>query len=139
MPKHERHFDGFDDKILSMYARGLSTRDIRAHIQEIYGVNVSPDLVSKVTDAVMDEVRSWQTRPLDSHYAVVYLDALVVKMRDKSGVRNRAIYMAAAIDLDGYKHVLGAWIGESEGAKYWLKILTEFKQRGEQIRHNLQC
>ena len=78
----------------------------------------------------MDEVRSWQTRPLDSHYAVVYLDALVVKIRDKSGVRNRAIYMAAAIDLDGYKHVLGAWIGESEGAKYWLKILTEFKQRG---------
>ena len=130
VPKHERHFDGFDDKILSMYARGLSTRDIRAHIQEIYGVNVSPDLVSKVTDAVMDEVRSWQMRPLDSHYAVVYLDALVVKIRDKSGVRNRAIYLAAAIDLDGYKHVLGAWIGESEGAKYWLKILSELKQRG---------
>jgi putative transposase len=130
--KHERHFDGFDGKIISMYARGMSVRDIRAHLEEIYGVEVSPDLISRVTDAVVDEMRAWQARPLDPVYLVVYLDALVLKIRDKGVVRNKAVYIAVGLGPDGRKDVLGLWIQNTEGAKFWLAILTELRQRGVQ-------
>jgi putative transposase len=130
VPKHQRHFDGFDDKIISMYARGMSTRDIRAHLQEIYGVEVSPDLISRVTDAVVDELREWQQRPLDAVYLIVYLDALVVKTRDKSGVRNKSVYLVVGVTPEGNKDVLGMWIQNTEGAKFWLAILNELRQRG---------
>jgi putative transposase len=128
--KHERHFDGFDDKIISMYARGMSVRDIRAHLEEIYGVEVSPDLISRVTDAVVDEMRVWQARPLEPVYLVVYLDALVLKIRDKGVVRNKSVYIAVGLGPDGRKDVLGLWIQNTEGAKFWLAILTELRQRG---------
>jgi putative transposase len=128
--KHERHFDGFDDKIISMYARGMSTRDIREHLAEIYNVDVSAELVSRVTDAVVDELRAWQSRPLERVYLVVYLDALVVKIRDKAGVRNKSVYLAVGVKSDGTKDVLGMWVEATEGAKFWLTILTELRQRG---------
>lgn len=128
--KHERHFDGFDDKILSMYARGMSVRDIQAHLREIYAVDVSPELISRVTDAVMDELQVWQARPLEPVYLVVYLDALVLKIRDKGVVRNKAVYIAVGLESDGSKDVLGLWIQNTEGAKFWLAILTELRQRG---------
>jgi putative transposase len=130
--KHERHFDGFDDKIVSMYSRGMSVRDIRAHLQEIYAVDVSPELISRVTDAVVDELRTWQARPLDATYLVVYLDALMVKIRDKGVVRNKAVYSVVGLNADGRKEVLGLWIQNTEGAKFWLSILTELRQRGVQ-------
>jgi putative transposase len=130
--KHERHFDGFDDKIISMYARGMSVRDIRAHLEEIYSVEVSAELISRVTDAVMDEMRAWQARPLDPVYLVVYLDALFLKIRDKGVVRNKAVYIAVGLGPDGRKEVLGLWIQNTEGAKFWLAILTELRQRGVQ-------
>ena len=130
IPKHQRHFDGFDDKIVSMYARGMSTRDIRAHLEEIYGVDVSPDLISRATDAVVDELKAWQRRPLDRVYPIVYLDAMMLKIRDKGVVQNRAVYIAVGVGLDGHKDVLGMWIKTSEGAKFWLAILNELKQRG---------
>ena len=132
VPKHQRHFDGFDDQILSMYARGMSTRDIQAHLAELYGVDVSPDLVSRVTHAVVDELKSWQRRPLERVYPIVYLDALMVKIRDKGVVQNRAVYVAVGVDLEGHKDVLGLWIQNAEGAKFWLAILNELKQRGVQ-------
>jgi putative transposase len=130
--RHERHFDGFDDKIISMYARGMSVRDIRAHLQEIYGVEVSPELISRVTDSVVDELRAWQARPLEPVYLVVYLDALVLKIRDKGVVRNKAVHIAVGLGVDGRKEVLGLWIQNTEGAKFWLAILTELRQRGVQ-------
>lgn len=130
VPKHQRHFDGFDDKILSMYARGMSVRDIRAHLEEIYNVEVSPDLISRVTDEVVDELRAWQSRSLESVYLVVYLDALVVKIREKGTVTNRAVYTAVGLGVDGCKEVLGLWIERTEGAKFWLSILSELRQRG---------
>lgn len=130
LPKHQRHFDGFDDKIVSMYARGMSTREIRAHLEEIYGVDVSPDLVSRATDAVVDELKAWQQRPLERVYAIVYLDALVLKIRDKGVVQNRAVYMAVGVGPNGHKDVLGMWIQSTEGAKFWLSILHELRQRG---------
>jgi putative transposase len=130
LPKHERRFAGFDDKILSLYARGMSTRDIQSHLEEMYGVEVSPSLISEVTDAVMDEVRAWQSRPLDPVYAIVYLDALVVKMRHEGRVENRAVFVAIGIGLEGQKEVLGLWTSASEGAKLWLQILTEIRNRG---------
>lgn len=132
IPKHQRHFDGFDDKIVSMYARGMSTRDIRAHLEEIYGVDVSPDLVSRATDAVVDELKAWQKRPLERVYPIVYLDALMVKIRDKGLVENRAVYIVVGVDIDGQKDVLGMWVQTTEGAKFWLSILNELKQRGVQ-------
>lgn len=132
VPKHQRHFDGFDDKILSMYGRGMSVRDIRAHLEEIYGVEVSPDLISKVTDEVVTELRAWQSRPLNSVYLVVYLDALVVKIRDQGVVRNKSVYLAVGVAMDGQKDVLGMWIEETEGAKFWLKVITELQNRGVQ-------
>jgi putative transposase len=130
VPKHQRSFDGFDDKILSMYARGMTVRDIGAHLQEIYNIEVSPDLISRVTDAVVDELRAWQSRPLESVYPVVYLDALVVKIRQKGSVQNRSVYIAVGIGVDGRKDVLGMWIHDTEGAKFWLGILAELRERG---------
>src|SRR5215467_7986024 len=128
--KHQTRFDGFDDKILSMYARGMTTREIQGHLQEIYGVEVSPTLISDVTDGVMEEVKAWQNRPLEPVYGVVYLDALYVKMRHEGRVENRAVYVAIGIGLDGQKDVLGLWTSTNEGAKFWLAVLTELKNRG---------
>jgi putative transposase len=132
LPKHERRFQGFDDKILSMYARGMSTRDIQAHLEEIYGVEVSPALISEVTDAVVEEVRAWQHRPLDPIYMIVYLDALIVKMRHEGRVENRAVFVALGVNQEGAKEVLGLWTSATEGSKLWLQILTEIRNRGVQ-------
>jgi putative transposase len=128
--KHQTRFTGFDDKIVSLYARGMTTRDIQAHLQEMYGVEVSPSLVSAVTDAVIDEVKAWQNRPLDRVYPIVYLDALYVKIRDGLHVQNRAIYVAIGVNVEGRKEVLGLWASAHEGAKFWLQVLTEMRNRG---------
>jgi putative transposase len=128
--KRQRRFEGFDDKILALYARGMSTRDISAHLEEIYGVEVGRDLISKVTDAVMEDARAWQTRPLDDVYPVVFLDALVLKIRDGGSVIRKACYLALAINLDGDREVLGMWFQDTEGAKFWMQVLSELKQRG---------
>ena len=128
--KGQTRFDGFDDKIISMYARGMTCRDIKAHLQEIYGVEVSPDLISTVTDGVIDEVRTWQSRPLDPIYPILYLDALQVKVKDQGRVSNKAIYLAIGVNMQGLKEVLGMWASENEGAKFWLSIITELKARG---------
>jgi putative transposase len=130
VPKHERRFTGFDDKILSLYARGMTTREIQGHLQEIYGVEVSPSLISEVTDAVLEEVKAWQTRPLEPLYPILFLDALMVKMRHEGKVENRAVYVAIGIELDGRKDVLGLWTSAHEGAKFWLQVLTELRNRG---------
>jgi putative transposase len=130
--KHQTRFDGFDEKILSMYARGMTTRDIQGHLQEIYGVEVSPTLISNVTEVVSEEVKAWQNRPLEAVYPIVYLDALHVKIRDAGHVQNRAIYVAIGVKLDGDKEVLGLWAGQAEGAKFWLQVVTELKNRGVQ-------
>ena len=128
--KGQTRFTGFDDKIVSMYARGMSTREITGHLEEIYGIAVSPALISSVTEAVMEEVKTWQGRPLDAVYPIVYLDALYVKIRDAGHIRNRAIYVAIGVNLKGNKEVLGLWTGEAEGAKFWLQVLTDLKNRG---------
>lgn len=128
--KHQTRFAGFDRKILSMYSRGMSTRDIQAHLEEMYAVEVSPALISQVTDAVQDEVRTWQSRPLDTTYPIVYLDALYVKMRDNGQVQNRAVYVAIGVNMQGIKQVLGLWTSANEGAKFWLQVLTEIRNRG---------
>lgn len=130
VPKGETRFTGFDDKIISMYARGMTTRDIQAHLQEMYGVDVSPTLVSQVTDAITEEITLWQNRPLEEVYPIVYLDAVRVKVRHNSTVINKAVYLAIGITWDGSKEVLGMWIAETEGAKFWLQVVTEFKNRG---------
>lgn len=130
--KGQTRFTGFDDKILSMYARGMTTREIQAHLQEIYGIEVSPTLVSTVTEAVQDEVRTWQNRTLDATYPIVYLDALYVRMRDNGHVQNRAVYVAIGVNLEGVKEVLGLWTSANEGAKFWLQVLTEIQNRGVQ-------
>lgn len=130
--KHQRRFTGFDDKILSMYARGMSTREIQGHLQEIYGAEISPTLISEVTDAVIDEVQQWQSRPLEPIYAIIYLDALYVKMRHEGRVENRAVYVSVGIRLDGFKEVLGLWTAATEGSKSWLTIVTEIRNRGVQ-------
>jgi len=130
--KHQTRWTGFDDKILSMYARGMTTREIQAHLEEIYGVEVSPTLISNVTEAVQDEVRAWQNRPLEPIYPIVYMDALYVRMRDNGHVQNRAVYVAIGVNLEGYKDVLGLWTSANEGAKFWLQVLTEIKNRGVQ-------
>jgi transposase-like protein len=130
--KRQRRFEGFDEKILALYSRGLSTRDIEAHLGEIYGVKVGRDLISKVTDAVMDDARAWQKRPLDDVYPVVFLDALVLKIRDGGSVQRRACYLALAINMDGEREVLGMWFQANEGAKFWMQVLTDLKQRGVQ-------
>ena len=128
--KHQTRLLGFDEKMISMYARGMSTRDIQAHLQEMYGVEVSPGLISEVTNEVMEEVKTWQSRPLEPLYAIVYLDALVVKIRHNGRVENRAVFVAIGIDCQGKKDVLGLWTSATEGAKFWLGVLTELKNRG---------
>ena len=128
--KGQTRFDGFDDKILSLYARGMTVREIQGHLAELYGTEVSPDLISRVTDAVLDEVREWQNRPLDRVYPVVFFDALRVKIRDEGLVKNKAVYVALALNPDGEKSVLGLWIEHAEGAKFWLKVVNELKARG---------
>jgi putative transposase len=135
--KHQRRFDGFDDKIVAMYGRGMSVRDIQAHLAEIYGVEVGHDLISRVTDAVLDDVREWQQRPLEDVYPIIFLDALIVKVRDGGAVRNKACYVAIGVNLEGERDVLGLWFQSSEGAKFWLQVLNELKQRG--VRDVLVC
>jgi putative transposase len=128
--KHQTRFTGFDKNIISLYARGLSTREIQQHLEEIYGVEVSPGLISSVTDEVLDEVKTWQNRQLDAVYPIMYLDAVQFKVRDNGHVRNKAIYLAIGVTLEGYKEVLGLWIAQTEGAKFWLQVVTELKNRG---------
>jgi putative transposase len=135
--KRQRRFQGFDDKILALYSRGLSVRDIEAHLEEIYGVKVSRELISKVTDAVMDDAREWAKRPLEDVYPVIFLDALVLKIREGGSVQRRACYLALGITVDGDRDVLGMWFQETEGAKFWMQVLTELKQRG--VRDILIC
>jgi putative transposase len=130
--KGQRRFQGFDDKILALYSRGLSTRDIEAHLAEIYGVKVGRDLISRVTDAVMEDVREWQQRPLDDVYPVIFLDALVLKIREGGTVQRRACYLALGVTVEGERDVLGMWFQETEGAKFWMQVLSELKQRGVQ-------
>jgi len=128
--KRQRRFVGFDDKILALYSRGLSTRDISAHLHEIYGVEVGRDLISRVTDAVMDDVREWAKRPLEDIYPIVFLDCMVLKIRDGGTVQRRALYLALGVTLDGERDVLGMWFQETEGAKFWMQVLTDLKTRG---------
>ena len=128
--KQQTRFEGFDAKILSMYALGMTVRDIQSHLHDMYGVEVSPSLISDVTDSVMEEVRAWQERPLESLYPIVYLDALMVKMRQDGKVENRAVYTAIGINMDGEKSVLGLWVGGTEGAKFWMSVLMNLKNRG---------
>ncbi len=128
--KYQRRFPDFDDKIISMYARGMSVREIRGHLEELYGLDVSPDLISAVTDAVLDEVAEWQNRPLDASYPLVFFDALRVKIRDEGFVRNKAVYIALGVLPDGTKDILGLWIEQTEGAKFWLRVMNELKGRG---------
>src|ERR1700756_5347638 len=128
--KGQTRWTGFDDKIISMYARGMSTREIQGHLEEMYKIEVSPTLISNVTDAVIEEVKQWQNRPLDELYPIVYLDALIVKVRDEGHVQNKAIYVVLGVNLEGQKEVLGLWAAQNEGAKFWLQVLTELKNRG---------
>jgi putative transposase len=130
--KGQRRFQGFDDKILALYSRGLSVRDIEAHLREIYGVSVGRDLISRVTDAVMEDVRGWQQRPLEDVYPVVFLDCLVLKIREGGTVQRRACYLALGVTVEGDRDVLGMWFQETEGAKFWMQVLTDLKQRGVQ-------
>lgn len=128
--KYQRRFPDFDEKIVSMYARGMSVREIRGHLEELYGIDVSPDLISAVTDAVLEEVGEWQNRPLDACFPLVFFDAIRVKIRDEGFVRNKAIYIALGILPNGAKEILGIWIEQTEGAKFWLRVMNELKNRG---------
>jgi putative transposase len=128
--KRQTRWVGFDEKVIALYARGLTVREIQAHLAEIYGTEVSPDLVSKITDTVLEDVKAWQTRPLEAVYPIIYLDALVVKIRDGQAVRNHACYLAIGVNLDGERDVLGIWFQRTEGAKFWLQVLTDLKTRG---------
>jgi transposase-like protein len=128
--KYQRRLPGFDDHVISMYARGMSVREIQGHLQQLYGLNVSPDLISTITDEVLSEVEQWQQRPLEPMYPIVYFDALRLKIRDEGTVRNKAVYLALGIKADGKKEVLGLWIEQTEGAKFWLKVFNELKNRG---------
>jgi putative transposase len=130
IPKHQRRLPGFDAKVLALYARGLTVREMQAHLTELYGVAVSPDLISTVTDAVLEEVTEWQQRPLLPVYPVIFFDALRVRIRDEGTVRSKAVYLALGIAPDGTKDVLGLWIEQTEGAKFWLRVMTELKSRG---------
>jgi putative transposase len=130
IPKHQRRLPGFDAKVLSLYARGLTVREMQGHLSELYGVEVSPDLISTVTDAVLEEVTEWQQRPLAPLYPVVFFDALRVKIRDEGTVRTKAVYLALGVAPDGTKDILGLWIEQTEGAKFWLRVMTELKSRG---------
>jgi len=128
--KGQTRLEGFDDKIIALYARGMTTRDIQAQLHELYGVEVSPTLISNVTEAVLDEVRQWQARPLEALYPIVYLDCLVVKVRENQQVVNKSVYLALGVNLSGYKELLGMWIAQHEGARFWLAVLTELQNRG---------
>jgi putative transposase len=130
--KRQRRFEGFDEKIIALYSRGLSTRDIQAYLGELYGVEVGRDLISRVTDAVMDDARAWASRPLDDVYPIVFLDCLVLKVREGGSVQRRACYLALGVSMDGDRDVLGMWFQETEGAKFWMQVLSELKQRGIQ-------
>ncbi len=130
LPKGQSRFTGFDDKIIALYARGMTTRDIQAHLEEMYGVEVSPTLISQVTRAVQEEITLWQNRPLDEIYPIVYLDAIRIKVRQDGRVINKAVYLAIGVNLDGIKEVLGMWTAETEGAKFWLQVVTELQNRG---------
>src|ERR1700710_1622369 len=128
--KYQRRFPGFDDKIISMYARGMSNREIVGHLRDLYGIDVSPDLISAVTDAVLDEVAAWQARPLEPVYPLVFFDALRVKIRDEGLVRNKAVHIALGVRADGGKEILGLWLEQNEGAKFWLRVMNELRNRG---------
>ena len=130
VPKGQRRLPGFDEKVIALYARGMTTREIQGHLKELYKVEVSPSLISTVTDAVLDDVKAWQSRPLEAVYPIVYLDAIHVKMRTSGHVQTQAVYLALALTLEGEKELLGMWVGEAEGAKFWLSVLTELKNRG---------
>lgn len=132
VPKGERRFAGFDEKIISLYARGMTVAEIQGHLEELYGAEVSPGLISDVTDAVISEVKAWQCRPVAAVYPILYLDALMVKVRDNGVIRTKAVYLALGVNLDGDKELLGLWLSPSEGAKFWLQVLTELKNRGLQ-------
>ncbi len=128
--KHQTRLEGFEDKILALYARGMTTRDIQAQVQDLYGVEVSPTFISNITEAVMEEVRQWQNRPLEAVYPIVYVDCLVVKVRENQRIINRALYLALGVDMQGQKELLGMWLGHNEGAKFWLSVFTELQNRG---------
>lgn len=128
--KHQRRLKAFDDKVISLYARGLTDREVQAHIEEMYGIKVSAELISNVTDAVLDEVKAWRARPLDEVYPILYMDALKVKIRDNGSVVNKSIYLALGVNMEGDKDLLGLWISENEGAKFWLSVLTDLQNRG---------
>jgi putative transposase len=128
--KYQRRFPGFDDKIVSMYARGMSTREIVGHLRDLYGIDVSPDLISAVTDAVLEEITVWQARPLEPVYPLVFFDALRVKIRDEGLVRNKAVHIALGVRADGTKEILGLWLEQNEGAKFWLRVMNELRNRG---------
>ncbi len=128
--KYQRRFPGFDEKIISMYARGMSVREIAGHVRELYGIDVSPDLISTVTDAVLEELAAWQARPLEAVYPLIFFDALRVKIRDEGTVRNKAVHIALGVRADGAKEVLGLWLEQNEGAKFWLRVMNELRNRG---------
>lgn len=128
--KRQRRLEGFDEKVISLYARGMSVRDIQGHLEELYGTEVSPDLISRVTDSVLEEVTAWQTRPLAPLWPIVFLDAIFVRIRDGGTLKSKAIYVALGVNMEGKKEVLGLWIAETEGAKFWLNVVTELKNRG---------
>lgn len=130
VPKGKRRFDGFDGKIIAMYARGMSTRDIQATLAEIYGVEVAPSLISTVTESIIDDFHAWQSRPLDEIYPIVFFDCLVVKVREERKIRNKSVYLALGINMEGQKELLGLWIAKNEGASFWLGVITELKNRG---------
>ena len=130
--KHQTRWTGFDDKIISLYARGMTVREIQGHLTEMYGTEVSPSLISAVTDAVSEEVKAWQARPLDPLYPILYLDCIHIKVRDTGAVRVKAVYLAIGVNFTGHKEVLGLWIAQTEGAKFWLQVVTELKNRGVQ-------
>jgi len=131
IPKYQTRWSGFDDKIISLYARGMTVREIQSHLEEMYATEVSPSLISSVTDAVADEVKAWQARPLDAIYPIVYLDCIHVKVRE-GAVRVKAVYLAIGITMAGEKEVLGLWLAQTEGAKFWLQVVTELRNRGVQ-------
>ncbi len=130
IPKGKKYFQGFDDRIIAMYARGMSVRDIQSHLLEMYQVDVSEGLISQATNAVMDEVKAWQSRPLDEVYPIVFLDCIVVKCRQEGKVANMSVYLALGVNMDGQKELLGVWIAKTEGAKFWLNVITELQNRG---------
>lgn len=130
IPKHQSRLDGCEDKILALYARGMTTRDIQAQIDELYGVEVSPTFISNVTEAILDEVRTFQNRPLEAVYPIIYVDCLVVKVRENQRIINRALYLALGVSMEGQKELLGMWLGHNEGAKFWLSVFTELQNRG---------